>query len=65
MNPQFDDNFDIQRQLEHFENDMNLTLDLTLCMLHALSFRLKIFYLIQTLIHVGMSTLKKTTKMGQ
>ena len=44
---------------------MNHKLDLTLCMLHATSFRLKIFYLIQTSIHVGMSTLKKTTKMGQ
>ena len=31
----------------------------------CLSFRMKIFYPIQTSIHVGMSTLKKTTKMGQ
>ena len=34
-------------------------------LLLALSFRVKIFYPIQTSIHVGMSTLKKTTKMGQ
>ena len=40
-------------------------LDLIHWLLLALSFRMKIFYLIQTSIHVGMSTLKKTTKMGQ
>ena len=40
-------------------------LDLILWMLLALSFRMKIFYPIQTSIHAGMSTLKKTTKMGQ